>query len=472
VIHRRWSVGAVLVGLVLVGACKKPVATGPDPLPDGPIHVDAVVDPFSEQGLQALVAELRPLVEKHAGRRFREDPVVEVFDAAAFGAYAKREARLITDTIYRDTPEPIRAAHAEEYGQISAGGLFGKYGLFDRKTYLVPETIRMAGAEIGPDGPLRLAKLVLAHELTHALQNQEVDGAAQLATLNDLDHVHCWSSVSEGGANFVAIRVARELGLEADFWTLSSHQGWSEQGLEQPAAYDTWMRYGRGMDMLEEVVAAGGMDAFWAWHAAPPASSSAIFRPSTYSPEVPDRSLDWAAVLRGTEQALTTGDWMASNTRLGEYTLRGEAIRTGHEADFEPLLAHLVDAQRLELLMADRGGDIRVMVFDAPEHARAYLELLRAEQTEEGRRLAKSIGRTVEVTYTEVSGVQGDSSLLRTQRIAGDDGISNEVRTAWVARGADVVAVEATKFRPGVRLAATLNAVFAQLDAVRSGAGG
>ena len=207
------------------------------------------------------------------------------------------------------------------------------------------------------------------------------------------------------------------------------------------------------------------MDAFWQWHASPPISSSMIFRPDTYSDALPERPSRLDERLRGTEQELTRGAWMTSNTRLGEFSLRGEAIRTGKEAEFEPILSHLVDAQHLDLKLPDRTGDIRVLVFDAPEHAMEYLALLRAEQTVEGQLLAKMLGVTVEVSYNEVKGVEGDASLLRTQRIPMGHGGYRETRTAWVVRDAQVVSVVATGFRPGLRLANTLNAVFDNLDA-------
>ena len=462
----RLLVGLASAGLLTVSACKKPTDARP---PKGPLAVEAPADPWGEEALAAYVDEIVPLVEKHAGRRFDERPPLEVFDPAAFAQYVERESKLIMDTIYRDTPEPIRQARAEEAAKAQMGGLFGKYGLFDGKTYIVPQSIEMAGQALGEDGPDRLAKLVIAHEITHALQNQEYDGRDQMGTLVDLDHFHGWSAVSEGGANFVAYRVAVDLGLEEEFWTLSSHQGWGRDGLEEPFAYEIWMRYGRGMEMLEAVVAEGGMDAFWAWHAEPPISSSMIFRPETYDTTLPERPLGLDTVLRGTEQKLTRGEWMVSNTRLGEYALRGEAIRTGKEVELDAILSHLVDAQHLDLTLPDRTGDVRVLVFDAEQPARDYLALLRAEQTVEGQLLAKMVGRPVEVTYQDLAGleVEVDASLLRTQRIAGGSGTWQEEYTAWIVKGPHVVAVRASDFRPGLRLKRTITAVVQNLEGVQ-----
>lgn len=441
--------------LVAVVSCKKPI----------PIEVAAEpVEPWSDAALAAYVDEIVPLVEAHAGRKFSEPPPLRVFDPEAFAAYVGRESKLIMDAIYRDTPEPIRQAKADRQAEQQLGGLFGKFGIFDGVTYIVPASIVRAGEPLGEDGAVNLAKIVIAHEITHALQNQEYDAREQMGTLVDLDHFHGWNIVSEGGANYVAYRVAQDLGLEDEFWHLCTFQGWDRDGMKSPRAYDIWMRYGYGMEMLDTVVESGGMDAFWQWHAAPPVSSSMVFRPETYATELTERPAKLDETLRGTEQQLTQGEWMTSNTRLGEYVLRGEAIRAGKEAEFDTILDHLLDAQHLDLAMSDRTGDIRLMVFDAPEQAMAYLKLLRAEQTVEGQNLAKMLGVTVEVTYAELKGVEGDATLLRTQRVPVGGGRFKEQRTAWAVRGPYVAAVMAKDFRPGLRLANTLNAVLSKLE--------
>lgn len=426
-----------------------------------------VVEVARQDPLQAWAAELRPLVEKHGGRTFRDELVVERLTPETLGELAREESKLIADSLYRDTPQEVRDARAEAEGAISVRGLFGKYGIFTHKVYLVQDSVSAAAAKL--ELPMEdLARVVLAHEMAHALQGEQVDNTTLFGRLVDQDHFHGWASVSEGGANVIAKRVADELGLTEAFWAMSSMQGWGREGLLDPGAYDIWMRYGRGMEALDEVLETEGLDGFWAWHESPPASSRALFRPELYSPDVPRRSMDYAAVLQGVDQRLTRGPWMVTNSRLGEYVLRGEAIRTGHEADFDAVLADLVDAQVLDLELPDREADVRYLQFRTPESARAYLTLLRAEQTMEGAHLAKKLGVTVEVTYGVVNDVEGDASLLRTQRVPAGGGRFVETRTAWVVRGADVVAVTAARFRPGLRLANTVGAVFDNLDAQRA----
>lgn len=445
----------VLVLLVL-GACKKkPPEAPPEP-----------IDPFSQESLEAWRDELVPVLEKHAQRSFSAPPKVAVFDPRAFEDFLRQETELILQATLNDTPEEVRTRAAAE--RRALGGLFGKYGLYDQTTYVVPESIQRAAREAEVDAT-ELGKVVLVHELAHALQNELVPPEPVLGRIVDLDHFHCWSAVSEGGANWLALQVVREIGIEEAFWELTQFQGWSREGLEEPRAYPVWMSYGKGMETLDQVVQDGGIEAFWTWHAHPPASSSMLFAPETYSADPPTRAADFASVLRGTEQLLTRGDWLVSNTRLGEYDLRGDAIRTNKEAEFEDVLAHLIDAQNLNLEMRGRGGNIGILRFDSPDAARAYVTLLRAEQTVEGQFLAKAMGVTVEVTYSEVQGVEGDASLLRTQRVPMGTSYK-ESRTAWVARGNDIVTVTATDFRPGLRLANTLNGVFERLEQSEDGA--
>lgn len=448
----------VLLILALLGCKKAP----PTPPTAENAEAPTPADPFSPPNMARWADQIVPLLEKHAERQFERQPAVEVFDPSGYREFLQREAKLVMDAVLKDTPEHVRDQAARAQGGILS--VYGKYGIYDHKVFLVPEAIT-SGAEQAEMPVEDLARIILAHELGHALQHDKVDPSTSFERIVDLDHFHSWHAVSEGGANLLALRVARDLGLEHAFWALTEQQGWNRDGMLSPHAYPVWMAYGRGMKSLEEVVATRGMEGFWAWHDAPPARSSMLFDPSSYDPVV-RATAELADALRGTEQLLTRGEWLTSNTRLGAYELRGDALRTGKEEAFDEVFSHLNDAQHLDLDMpgGGRSGDIRILRFDEAQAALDYVGLLRAEQTVEAQFLAKQLGVTVEVSYNEVKGVAGDISLLRTQRVPVGGGSYRETRTAWVARGADIVAVTAVGFRPGLRLANTLNGVFAALE--------
>ena len=108
---------------------------------------------------------------------------------------------------------------------------------------------------------------------------------------------------------------------------------------------------------------------------------------------------------------------------------------------------------------------IRLLEFDAPEHARSYLDALRTQRTADDALVASLSGQEIEVVWTPLTGVAGDLVVGRTLRIAGAGGTFTERHSAWVVRGATVVVVSADGFRPGLRLGWTVDAVYARLDA-------
>lgn len=424
-----------------------------------PAAAPTVVEPFSAAGIERWAAELVPLVEQAGERSFTEPHPVRFLTPEAFRSFASEEALLVMDRVYAATPRPIRIERAARESDGSLRGLFGKYGLFTGEVYVVHESLLGLEERFGQERAAQMAKVVLAHELAHALQADVYDPTLALDGIVDQDHFLVWTAVNEGGANLIALRVARALGIEDAFWDLARVQGWDADGLQEPGAYDIWMRYGRGMEVLQEVVDTGGMEAFWRWNRRPPLDSAAIFEPDAATWELPESPVDPASLLAGVEQELTRGDWLVASSRLGPWTLRGEALRTGHLEQADRTLAHLRSAWVLDLSLPDRSGDIRHLVFDSPEQARAYVALLRAEATDEARFLAATLGTGVQVEYAAVE-VDGDADLLRTQRVPGASGTALESHTGWVVRGPVVVAVTARGFRPGLRLGRTIAAVF------------
>jgi len=248
-------------------------------------------------------------------------------------------------------------------------------------------------------------------------------------------------------------------------------QGWSREGLEDTRAYETWAIYGQGRDFIAHHRNTAGIEKMWEVMQNPPPNTAMLFRPESWSPEVSPPALDHAEILRGTEQLLTKGEWVISNTTLGEITLRGEAVASGNEAELNRVLAHLEHAQALELMRPDRSGAIRLLMFDDATWPATYLALLRREETAASAQTAANRDVTVEVTYEPLPelrrALDADAATLRTERIPLANGRHRESRSAWVARRDALVVVRATDFRPGLRLGRTVEEVFSRLEEAR-----
>lgn len=434
-------------------------------LPNKRVERMALEDPWSPASLQRSVDEILHLVEAEAGRRFLEPPKVAVADEETFQELLYHEQLGIYEQVMADTPEPIRRQLAEAAGHFMSSGILGKYILATETVYLCPGAIlpAMEHSEMDPERVRDVIKVVLAHELTHVLEDQHTDLERQLSLLRDEEDLWAAAGAWEGWATLVEERVSEALGLSDIYEGLISLQGWGPDGLEDQSAWRTWAIYGQGRNFIEWHDIAGGVEQVWSALARPPGSTGMLFRPHSYTPDRLDADLDYGAVLRGIDQELTRGDWMVTNSRLGEFDLRGEANRAGNEDQLDEILGHLRHARKLDLARPDRNGAVRLLVFDDAAWARAWLDLVRTQQTHDAAETAHILELDVQVRYEHFD-VDADDAILRVERIPLGVDEYREKHTAWVLRDDTMVVVEAERFAPGERLARVVETVLERLD--------
>lgn len=427
-------------------------------------------DPWSQAALEAYLDEVLPLVEEAAGRRFEKRPTVAVADEKVFSRLLTDEQLRIYERVMPDTPATIRMQLAEAAGRYMTSGILGKYVLETETVYLCPSALipAMDDLNLAPSRTADLLKVVVAHEIVHALEDQHTDLEGVLDELADEDALWAASAAWEGWATLVEERVAHALGLQDIYAGLLSLQGWSEDGITDRTAWRTWAIYGQGKNFMEWHLSQGGVEQVWATLTDPPSSTSMLFRPETWSPEVPRTDIDYASVLRGVEQILGEGDWLVTNSRLGEFDLRGEATRAGNEADLDRILGHLRAARRLDAARPDRSGGARVLVFEDAFWARAYLDLLREQKTYGALETALTLDLPVHVTYTTFEQLPADDAFLRIQRMPLVGNLADESYSAWIQRDEVIVVVEASRFEPGDALGLAARQIFDRLARVRA----
>lgn len=449
--------------LASVALARKPVPEVAQAAPAPP-----PADFWTDQGLADTLARVVPALEAAAGRSFGQPPVVEIATADAFGRVLAEESSLIMGAVQRDTPKELREQQIGEGGLVP--GLLGKYAVFDDKLFLCRESIEQAVVqhlERPPETVPAFATVVLLHELVHALHDQQTDLAEQIRALPDMEGMYANQATAEGLATWVTERAAARLGLEAEAKALEGLQGWSDDGLVDKASWTVWASYGLGRDAMRWHFEHGGLDEVWAVAVKPPTLTSGVYRPDTWQAERVPPDLDYAAILKGTERKLTDQEWIVGISLLGEHDLRGEAIFGDNASALDDILAHLRQAWQLDGALPDRKGQVRLLVFDAPDAAERYLEQLRAQATGHAATMSEAIGREVDVVFEPFEDVPADSALLRSSRIRGADGVMSERHAAWVIRGSTLVVATADHFRPGLRLGWTVEEVYRRLDAAR-----
>jgi hypothetical protein len=179
-----------------------------------------------------LVDSLRPAVEREVGRPFRTAPRSAVRSRAQVRDYLVRKLR-------EDLP-PARLAGIESAYRLfellpdTLGLEALLVDLYSEQVagYYDPDSATLFGVE-GAD-PLQ-QKLVLAHEMVHALQGQYLPLDSILRDLRSNDRLAAAQAVLEGQATLVSIRL---ISPDADLTTSS---GFWEQYREQVSAQQTAM---------------------------------------------------------------------------------------------------------------------------------------------------------------------------------------------------------------------------------------
>jgi len=435
---------------------------------DPPAEEEVTVDPLSEEGLAAAAAVVVPLVEKHAGRSFVEAPAIDRAEGEAFAAGVASENQLIYDRVFAASPELVRRRLAEQTSAATEHMVLGKYGIQTDTLYMAPGPLRATAERLEGDRLGDVVKVIMAHELTHALQDQHTPFEGLLAAVRDQDHLHAASGSWEGFATWVEQQVAADLGLSDVFWELTAVQGWGPEGLTNPMAFEVWARYGQGRRFVEHHHGQG-VDHLWTVLAHPPSHTRMLFHPDAWAPEPTPAPVDFTPALTGAETKLTSGrDWATLITTVADQELRGEAILGHTEGELDELMAHLVYGQKLEAMLPDRAVQARVMLFDDPAWPRRYLELLRTQGAADTDRTEAAFGVPIDVS-TEPYAHEGlviDDATLRTVRIPVGGGRHRESRSAWVVRDRMVLVVTAEGFRPGLRMGWAIQHVLDGLEAV------
>jgi hypothetical protein len=202
-------------------------------------------------------------------------------------------------------------------------------------------------------------ELLLAHELTHALQDQHFDLKDKLNRIkDDDDQALALKSVAEGdatiagfgyvagGMNQVDLNAlsARLSGLSSVF---AREAGATPEALRAPMAFE----YSAGVRFVAQAYARGGWTAVDDLYRHPPQSSQQILHPSLYfdRPQ-PPRAIE----IEGYEAELEAGWHRAQENTLGEFMLSVLLKRTFGAQASQFSLAEAWAGDRL--LMLTRGG--------------------------------------------------------------------------------------------------------------------
>jgi hypothetical protein len=320
--------------------------------------------PVTRTTIDEHVVELVPIIEEITGRRFERTPEAEIARSDELRQALVREVEEHLVRILPNIPRPMARLLAGTQAEAMTGGMMGKYLLEDRKVYVHPRAIVWAVRD--EDLPFEhvagMTRLVLAHELTHALQDQIADIGTRVSEVRSLDQLHALTAAVEGHATAVQEAVAERLGLQAEAASLAALQGAGDPA--SPGAFF----YGQGRSFVE----AASADP-WEVLLEPPTTTHEVLFPKDWrSP--PARPLVGEAPWERVAKALAIEDWPVVRVDHGTLDLQTLLQRDGAEISGEGFVGG--DSW----VAAGNTGVVRLRVYTFTDeaHAAAVLEAWRA----------------------------------------------------------------------------------------------
>lgn len=287
---------------------------------------------FTDQDLAPLIEKITPLVERLAGRRFKKPPKIKL---------AGRKA--VTQSLIKDImPQMMRLmksggnknavrAQVSMQASVMAMCLLGKYGLHDKTLYMMPKNfpplLKLTKTDVKQT--MAIVQITLAHELTHCLQDQEIDLAKKIGRMDDIEAAQAFNAVMEGQAVFVGDLVGRELKLDDAMLANARMLGAGAVKLDDPAlemiskqmATQFEQIYIGGRGFVAYHHKRGGMARVWQILDQPPVETSMITKPATYS-ATRKADINYEKILAGLEKYCMKRRWHVMNMRVGEMMLR------------------------------------------------------------------------------------------------------------------------------------------------------
>ncbi len=395
---------------------------------------------ISDAELASMVDEIAPVVEDVAGRRFVKLPEVVMADPRALEDVVYQEQVHLLSDVEGMPEEQIQESARRTAAQV-AGAFAGKYGFLDGRLYVSIDGIRYTlGERRAPDHLLRpMVRVVIAHELAHALQDQHTDLDFLVRHAHGSDAVMAINCAVEGHAVWVHEEVGSRMGLTEAVDLMADLLGYDEpirRRMDPEDFYNSYV-YGLGRDFVAFHAALGGTEQVWRVLSEPPERTSAIVSPERWGEHGLDVDAQVQRTLARASRRLADREWRAQDARMGDFDVRDQLIRSGGNADLADSLLGGWNARTVGGPM--QGVEVQLLRFDGADGALAFVEDMMAQAQAQ----ASNVGMDpfIRAEATTFDDVRADASAREAIRVRLFGEVGDDLGRIWVARGPDVVQV-------------------------------
>lgn len=361
--------------------------------------------------LRELLRKAVPAVEQATGLKFKEAPLAKI---STRDEVEKVLADELLDQMKILAPEatPEEAADNARRTARSFGDLLiGKYAWKARTIHIMPDTLeKMSKLLSKPEmRDLRFLRVILTHELVHALDQQEFGAMSNLGKARTPADLEILNALVEGHAQHVTRGLYLKAGELADFEAYEhlilagpESMGQGEKYLAQILTASLRLAYVDGRQFFDGLEKLGKPTYVADVFRSPPATKSALFKPERfYAPKEALPAFDTGPAFDA--MAVDFGDgWIKTRADVDEGMIRAAFGDFVPKEDVDAALKGMVECKALVLQPKA-----------APQSKMVILSLVRAVDAESARRL-----RDVSLALSKAKDVRLAEGDLRITKAA------------------------------------------------------
>lgn len=375
---------------------------------------------FSIEGIDASVEDVIRLVEDISGKRFKETPKIEIVDREELEAHLVRDF-LAQYTYLMQNRKPVEIQEAaEEQARLTAPAFLGKYAFSDKVLYLIPDNILavVKAKKLSEEYMDSFMLIALIHELTHALQDQEVDFDDKIRGIKGNEGMEAFNAMIEGHALFIQELAATQLKIENAILEESRRLLYGKVESEEPFlkivqdmnAVHMEKVYVEGKRFIEYHQAKGGNERVWQVLDAPPADTDMIFKPETYAP-IRRGKLNYTKILNGLEKCFVENGGIAEHVEIPKTYLEASYSALDPEIRKE-ILSKISHAHSLTIRKEDEQyGNLTIFLLDDDTYGPKFISIVEKIARDNSERLKDSaMYRMDDLAIEDFSAVKADAA--------------------------------------------------------------
>lgn len=402
---------------------------------------------FSGARVLKLADEVRPLVERETGTRFRTPPLIKLASRGAVRRAVRDDQERLLRVIRPDLKGRELRQAATQLGEAFAPTFLGKYLHTERAIYVVPENFASLADELGRPALKSEAFLrtILIHETVHAADQEAYGAVTRLFEAKDAEALQVAGAVTEGHAQFVTRRILAAEGREEIFRTFEGLITSDPPGLTEAEKLMTRIvtaqfrfSYVQGRAFFEEIHRTGKQSAVVRALRTPPTRISQISRPGTWlDPGTAAKRADLSGLWRDLEQRHGP-EWTGRPSTIDEMRIRAACRQFVTKDDLDASMKGFEAAWGLSLVPstgdAQKAITYAVVQLDTEASARAFHGFKRRLSEAKDRKLSEGPLRIADARYGTLAGAGAFEHAYVVKTVATGNR-SMQVRTVFARVG-------------------------------------